>query len=312
MTDVAAVVGNYQGEELLPDCLASLHAQTHRPAEVIVVDGGSTDRSVAVAERHAAQVLRHDNRGLGYLYNRGADAATAPYVIFLNNDVALDPDCVARLAAALDEEPSRFAADARQLDWSGTRTIHARTTLRRGRVLHEYLPGLHLDPNVEAADLVETVCANGAAMLVRRELHLALGGFDETFFMEWEDLDLCWRAWLRGRPSVYVPDAMVRHHVGAATSPREQPRRSSSSHHNLVRFALKCLPAGAVARLLVGELLRMPRHPAAVLRGLAAATLELPAILAERRGLPDRSRVFAQLLELGSPGIRAVTLVRWR
>ena len=52
-------------------------------------------------------------------------------------------------------------------------------------------------------------------MLVRRERLLELGGFDETFFMDFEDLDLCWRAWLRGWASVYVPDAVVRHRVGA-------------------------------------------------------------------------------------------------
>ena len=55
-------------------------------------------------------------------------------------------------------------------------------------------------------------------MLVRRERLLELGGFDETFFMEFEDLDLCWRAWLRGHGSVYVPDAWLRHRVGGATT----------------------------------------------------------------------------------------------
>ena len=87
--------------------------------------------------------------------------------------------------------------------------IHARTTLRRGRLLREYIPGLHLDHRRRRRQGDADVCANGAAMLVRRSLFLELGGFDETFFMEWEDLDLCWRAWLRGRPTVYVPDARV-------------------------------------------------------------------------------------------------------
>ena len=64
--------------------------------------------------------------------------------------------------------------------------------------MREYLPGLHLDPVVPADRVAATVCANGAAMLVRRAQFAALGGFDETFFMEWEDLDLCWRAWARG------------------------------------------------------------------------------------------------------------------
>src|SRR5262249_56731089 len=86
------------------------------------------------------------------------------------------------------------------------------------------------------------------------------------------------RAWTRGHPTVYVPDARVRHRVGAVTTEAAQPRRSASSHHNLVRFALKCLPAGVAARVVAGELLRLPRHPRAVAGGLAAVVPELPEL----------------------------------
>src|SRR5258708_21295354 len=132
--DVTAVIGNYQGEHLLPDCLASLKTQTQLPVEVIVVDASSSDESDAVARSHGARVLRFPNRGLGFLYNRGAAAASSELVLFLNNDVALEPVCIQQLASALAADPSRFAADAHQLDWEGRRTIHARTTLRPGRL----------------------------------------------------------------------------------------------------------------------------------------------------------------------------------
>ena len=216
--DVAVVIGNYRGEHLLPDCLASLAAQTLAPDEVLVVDGASPDRSVEVAESLGARVLRRENRGLGHLYNEGAGATAAELVLLLNNDVALDNRCLELLAAALAADSSLFAADPRQVDWEGERDVKARTTLARGRLLREYIPSLHLDDNVPSSKTVPTVSAHGAAMLVRRELLLELGGFDETFFMEWEDLDLCWRAWLRGYGSVYVPDAWLRHRVGGATS----------------------------------------------------------------------------------------------
>jgi GT2 family glycosyltransferase len=293
-SDVTVVIGNYQGEHLLPDCLASLKTQTQLPVEVIVVDASSSDGSDAVARSHGTRVLRVPNRGLGFLYNRGAAAAGSELVLFLNNDVALEPDCIEQLASALAADPSRFAADARQLDWEGRRTIHARTTLSRGRLLHEYLPGLHLDSIVPADSTAETVCANGAAMLVRRELFDQLGGFDETFFMEWEDLDLCWRAWLRGWATVYVPSASLRHRVGAATSQEMAPRRQSSSHHNILRFALKCLPADAAARVFAGELLRWPRYPAAIGRALLRVSLEVPEIIPLRRAIrPTRAQLDA-------------------
>jgi GT2 family glycosyltransferase len=120
-------------------------------------------------------------------------------------------------------------------------------------------------------------------MLVRRTAFTELGGFDETFFMEWEDLDLCWRAWIRDRPTVYVPNARVRHRVGAVTTAAVQPRRSASSHHNLVRFALTCLPAAVAARVVAGELLRLPRHPRAVATGMAQVARERREIRRRRR-----------------------------
>ena len=296
MADVAVVIGNYQGEHLLPDCLSSLRSQSKAPAEVIVADAASTDASISVAERSGARVIRCPNAGLGYLYNRGAEAMSAEYALFLNNDVALDGRCIEELAAALDADRARFAADARQVDWAGETTIHARTTLTRGRLLREYLPGLHLDPLVPADEVVPTVCANAAVMLVRRDRHLELGGFDESFFMEWEDLDLCWRAWLRGWPTVYVPDAVARHRVGAVTTGSAIRRREASSHHNLLRFALKCLPATAAARVVLGELLRWPRHRAAIGRALAATASELPAIARLRRETSPAAGSFEELL----------------
>jgi GT2 family glycosyltransferase len=101
--------------------------------------------------------------------------------------------------------------------------------------------------------------------------------------MEWEDLDLCWRAWLQGWSSVYVPAASLRHRVGAATSTSVAARRSASSHHNLMRFALKSLPATVAARVLLGEMIRLPAHPQAIGIGGARLATELPEIVRLRR-----------------------------
>jgi GT2 family glycosyltransferase len=287
-TSVAVVIGNWQGEHVLGDCLASIASQSLPATEAIVVDASSADGSAELARRLGARVLLRENRGLGYLYNEGGRAADADFVLCANNDVALEPRCLELLAAALDDDPYRFAADPRQLDWSGERLVHGRTTLRRGPLLRQPLPGFRLDLTDPAQQLVPTLSANGGAMLVRRAALLDLGGFDETMFMDFEDLDLCWRAWLRGWTSVYVPDAVVRHRVGAVTSPATMRRRLVSSHHNLLRFALKCLPAREAARVVAGELLRLPRHPGLVAPALARVVVELPAILDARRAAkPD-------------------------
>ncbi len=295
MTDAAVVIGNYEGAALLPDCLESLEAQTHQPAEVIVADGASSDDSVHVARRYGATVLEERNGGLGYLYNRGAEAASSPLVLLLNNDVALRPDCLERLVDALVANERRFAADPTQLAWESDDVIHARSTLTPGRLVRELIPGFHLDLAVPADTTVPTLTANGGAMLVRRDRLLALGGFDDRFFMEIEDLDLCWRAWLRGWESVYVPAAVVRHRVGAATGVHEHALRLRSGHHNLLRFALKCFPVEAAARVVLGELLRLPVHPRLVAPALLEIGRTLPGILRERRRVRPSRAVFRWL-----------------
>src|SRR5439155_9061586 len=123
MSDIAAVIGNFNGERYLADCIASLQAQDHAPTEVVVVDGGSTDGGVELAARLGARVVARPNLGLGHLYNVGVAATTAAHVFLANNDIALEPDCLGRLSRALDDDERAFATDARQLDWSGERTI---------------------------------------------------------------------------------------------------------------------------------------------------------------------------------------------
>jgi GT2 family glycosyltransferase len=275
MTDVSVVIGNFQGESVLPACFDSLERQTVRPVEVVVADASSSDGSRAIAVERGARWLDLPNLGLGHLYNRGVETTSGEYVLLSNNDVAYDERCIELLGQALDADGSLFAADPRQVNWEANRLVHARTTLRRGSLFHELLPGLHIDLTAPADEIVATVTANGAAMLVRRATFLELGGFDETFFMDMEDIDLCWRAWLRGSGCVYVPDAWLRHRVGAVTTEAVLPRRLASSHHNLVRFALKCLPPREALIVLVGELLRLPRHPVPIGRGLAQIVPEL-------------------------------------
>jgi GT2 family glycosyltransferase len=298
MPDVSVVVGNYQGERVLPECLATLAEGTLRPVEVLVVDAGSSDDSRRVAERAGAVFLTTANRGLGRLYNIGARRARGDLVLLANNDVAFDRRCLELLAAALATDDARFAADPTQLDWAGDRVIHARSTLSRGPLLRQPLPGFRIRQDLPAAGVVPTLLANGAAMLVRRDRLLSLGGFDETFFLEFEEIDLCWRAWLRGWPTVYVPDALVRHRVGEVTTSAIRGRRLRSAHHNLLRFALKCLPPSAAGRVLAGELLRLPAHPLLVAPALARVAAELPEILRLRRQLRPTRDVYERLLSL--------------
>src|SRR5262249_62087044 len=99
-------------------------------------------------------------------------------------------------------------------------------------------------------------------------------------------------------PAVSVPVPVVRHGVGAATSTAFRPRRRPWSPHNPARFALKSLPAAPASRVVLGELLRLPRHPRPVIVGLATAAAEAPTIVRLRRSLQPTRRTFAELMAL--------------
>ncbi len=216
--EIAVVVGNYQGEHVLRDCLESLEAQTRPPrSRSIVVDGaldGPQRRSSPRARR--AGVCTHRTAASASSTTSARAPSTSDYVLLSNNDVAYEPDCLEHLAAALDADaqPLRRRSDAARLGRRARRSTRARRS-RRGRLWREYLPGLASSTTVPADGVVPTVSAHGAAMLVRRELLLELGGFDESFFMEWEDLDLCWRAWAARLADRLRP-------AGAAAPPRRR------------------------------------------------------------------------------------------
>lgn len=301
MSELTLVIGNYEGERFLEGCIESARGQTLPPAEIIVVDGDSSDGSRDLAARLGVRALHVENRGLAFLYNRGMEASATEYVLLANTDVVFDPRCFEVLLAELQRDASAFAADPRQLDWHGRHEVHAHTTLRRGALFHELFPGFHLDHVSTVHTQRLTVSAHGAAMLVRRSMFDALGGLDETFFLDFEDLDLCWRAWLRGWGSVYAPQAFLRHYVAGVTSASVVPRRLASSHHNILRFALKCLPARAAATVVAGELLRLPAHPRVIPQALLAVLRELPEILHLRARIRPSSELLAWMLA-GQPG----------
>src|SRR5438270_5969343 len=94
--DVRAILVNYHGADLLPDCVESLRAQRGVRVEVVVVDNGSRDDSAAVAARLGVDYRALGrNRGLGAGYNAGVRGATARWLFCANNDMRFDPDCVA-------------------------------------------------------------------------------------------------------------------------------------------------------------------------------------------------------------------------
>jgi GT2 family glycosyltransferase len=229
VTTVAAVLVNYNAGDELRRALHSIADQLHGDAwEGVVVDNASSDGSDAIANELAPAVRlvrNQSNVGFGRGVNQGVAATTAPFVLVMNPDCALSPGAIATLQDALRAHPSCAIVGPRILDPDGTVQGSARGDpdmltglFGRTAFLRRMFPGAALSrKNVVTGDTADAAVVDwvsGACFLARREALEAVGGFDERYFLYWEDADLCRRLRARGYEIRYVPSATAIHRVG--------------------------------------------------------------------------------------------------
>ncbi len=305
---MTAVILSYDGRHLLEMALPSFAAQTHADHEVLVVDNGSSDGTVAWLGEHwpAVRVLALErNAGVTAALNRGVEAARGEFVGLFNNDIELDPGCLAELVRALEAHPQAGSAAPKLLDFhrrdvldgAGDVFDWAGTGWRRGH--GEADRGQYDEPQA-----IFGAC--GGAALYRRCAFEAVGPFYEPFFAFIEDVDWSFRAQLAGLSCRYVPTA-VAYHMGSATIGRGM---SAFTRYQLTRNSLWLIARDYPASALVRHTPRLAYVQAASLasawydgqldawwRGWRDAVRGLPAALSDRRGVQRRRRVGVRGLE---------------
>lgn len=224
----------------------TLAAASSGPVELVVVDNGD-DHTVAekVAARCGAHLLVPGrNLGYGAAANRGAAGATAPWLVVANSDIEWQPGALDRLVAAGEEQPSAGSLGPMLLNTDGTIYPSARAlpSLRQGAghaLFARVWPGnpwtraYHARQESVGGYLREAGWLSGACLLLRRTAFEQVGGFDESYFMFFEDVDLGERLGRAGWENLYVPDVRVTH-VGG-TSWRERPAPMIRAHHSSAR-----------------------------------------------------------------------------
>jgi GT2 family glycosyltransferase len=274
-----------------------LQEQTCRSLEIIVVDNHSSDESAIVAREFQVRWLGLDtNCGLAPALNRGAAIAHGEMLLFINNDMRFDPRFVAALLEVLEADANIFATDAMQFNWDGTSRAHmaARLVKRKPAVATaELVPGLYFFQE-EQSHPSPVFMGSAACMLVRRSFFEQLGGFDERLTLGYEDAEICWRAWLHGWKTVYVPGAICWHRVGASGGSLEG---RLMNFRGIVRgrllVATKLLPLQYAVRTWVvslaalgKDLLKLQwRFASDRIRTLGAVAGMLPQVLRERKRL---------------------------
>ncbi len=222
---VSAIIVNWNGAQHLRICLPSLLAQSFTSLEIIVVDNASKDDSAEVTREFQARWLRLDrNVGLAPASNRGAAIAGGDFLLFVNNDMRFDPGFVAALIEPLEKNEEIFATDGMQFNWDGSERGHLAARLAKSRPAGhssaELVPGLYFYAK-EVNHETPVFMGSAACMLVRRSLFEKLHGFDDRLPLGYEDVEICWRAWIQGWKTVYVPTAICWHRVGSSGHSQE-------------------------------------------------------------------------------------------
>ena len=333
---VSIVVCNYDGAVHLPHCLDALAALRGPVVEVLLVDNASTDDSVAlVAERFPSVRIVHagSNEGPARARNLGMREARSRWVLAVDNDAVLAPDALERLIAAaeadesavivqprsvFDDEPARVHYDGGSFHYAGLIAL---------RNFYRPLAEAEVEPDGRGTRRVD--CAVSVALLVDRDVVLAAGGYDERYFILFEDPDLSSRVRSEGRTILSARDATRRHRGGTAgISFRSGPSYPSSRvfYHSRNRwlFLAKCysvrtllaaLPGLAVYEvfwlafaLAGGSLGSWWRGKRAFFR-LRASTRDLRHAAQRRRRVADRALLVAGPLTT-TPAIAASPLRR--
>jgi GT2 family glycosyltransferase len=265
----SVVVLNWNGRNLLEECLDSVLAQTFRSFEVIIVDNGSTDGSVEFLRAGYGDRIRlislDENLGYGGGNNRGIEVANGTWVVFLNNDTQTDPRWLEEISAAACRHPDAAIFACKILNYFRRDEID-----NVGHLL--YPDGINrgrgrLEKDVGQYDHEEEVFfPSGCAAAYRKDLLDDIGYFDESFFAYGDDTELGLRARLYGAKCLLAPKAVV-YHKYSATSGTYSEFKVYQVERNRVWVLLKCFPLRWILLSPLYTIVRMSHHLIAALRG---------------------------------------------
>lgn len=285
MLDV--VVVNWNSGAQLRACINSIAKYGGEyVSQTIVVDNGSIDGSEGSVDgvANVTMIRAGTNLGFGKACNLGAQKASAEYILFLNPDAALYPDTLANAMCHM-QKPSNLQVgicgvqllDERgQVSRSCARFPSPERFLAHAAGMDRFVPTLgHAMAEWDHAQIRCVDQVIGAFFLVRRHLFVSLRGFDERFFVYFEEVDFSYRASLAGWSSVYLADTQA-FHAGGGTSHQVKARRLFYSMRSRLLYAGKHFSLGGLLLVLLSTLLLEPlsRIGYATLRGSWSAVKE--------------------------------------
>ncbi|MBD3265660.1 glycosyltransferase [bacterium] len=267
MGKICIFIPHHKNPKLLPPLfhsLARMEGNLH-DVMIVLVDNGCKDNSIRMVKKKFPEVSIYAldrNEGFAPALNKAVKAQRAEWVCFLNNDVHVHPDWLSHLLKAAQKTKASCLA-SHILDWEGQATQFA------GGWLNLFGKGFE-GTALKSDKPYEIFFPCGCGMMIRRDLFMEVGGFDDDYFMVYEDVDLGWRLRLLGHSIYFVPDARVMHHAHASLAQETYSRKAAFYERNSLATLYKNLDEDSL-KILLPLAIRE-----ALLRAKAASGIGLP------------------------------------
>jgi len=269
LNKISIIIVNWNGLVHLPVCLDSLAAQTFRDFEVILVDNGSADGSVALVQQGypwVRLVPLKENTGFATGNNVGFEHARGEYIVALNNDTRVEPDWLEILVRVADSHPQAGMVGCRICSFTDPDIIDSlgigicRDGMARGRFRNRLWSSLRMNA------VEEILLPSACAALYRRSMIAETGFFDDDFFAYAEDTDLGLRGRLAGWDAVLATRA-VAYHKYSQTGGGFSPFKVHLVERNHYWVALKAFPLRHLMTLPICTAARYYEQLRGVVRG---------------------------------------------
>jgi GT2 family glycosyltransferase len=296
---IAIIIVNWNGKEMLRECLAALRQQTFRDFTTVVVDNHSTDGSVEMLQREFPEILllrNAENAGFAAAVNQGIRASHSEFVALLNNDAIPEAGWLESLYQVARQDERLGSVASLMLFYDRPEVINSTGILvDRTGIAWDRWGGAQKDLAISGD--VFGACAGAA--LYRRKMLEETGLLDDIFFAYLDDVDLAWRAQWLGWPCVFTPAARVYHHHSASFK-EGSPQKIRLLGRNKIWLIAKNYPMPYLAFMLpliivydfvsaIKRLVTMGDLSAFIGRWQALAGL--PRILAKRREIQKKRKV---------------------
>lgn len=243
--ELSVIILNYNTKELLADCLSSIRRYKDEvPTEVIVSDNSSTDGSQEMVKKEFPWVnfIEGPNEGFSKGNNRARTLVRGEIVLFLNPDTIVHKDVFSQTVGYLKEHPDVGALTCKLVLPSGKPDKDARRRFPTPWISFKRLIlGNGRDywyEDVAENDIQEVDVIQGAFFLTRKEILDKVVWFDEDYFFQGEDIDLCWKIHESGWKIIYYPKVFVDHLKGSTTGKNKLWKPKIAPRHKImVRLA---------------------------------------------------------------------------